>query len=329
MTDYSQYQAPSPEWDTLTATTEIPQFDPNLTPHQLRFATNSLRVKSSRSDWAESGLDDKVTYRDYSIETRDSQSIITRIYRPKSAPIDRLLPVYLFFHGGGHLFGSVESEDANCGRLVAATASTPGHEGIIVVHVNYRHTPEFTHPTQVNDAWDSFEWLAANSHTLGFDPNHVIVGGSSAGAGLAAWVVFHAHQLSRSPSSTAQVPSLAIKGQILAIPWLIHPDNHPGILPGTIGPSSYEQNMSNAPMLPREILRLFTDLLAAPDPTVRCLNIALALDEELRGLPKTSFIIAGQDLLRDEGLYYAKRLTGNGCVHSIIHFLSLIFSPLI
>jgi acetyl esterase/lipase len=173
--------------------------------------------------------------------------------------------------------------------------------------VNYRHTPEFRHPTQVNDAWDSYEWLATNAQSLGVDTNRVVVGGVSAGGSLASWVVWNAHQL----QNQGQQMPLKIVGQVLCIPWLIHPDNHPGLLPGLKAPSSYEQNV-DAPVLPWAIVRLFTDLLGAEDPKDPSLNVGVASDASLKGIPKTSFVVAGRDLLRDEGLYYAKRLQENG-----------------
>ncbi|EXJ71861.1 uncharacterized protein A1O5_04362 [Cladophialophora psammophila CBS 110553] len=55
----------------------------------------------------------------------------------------------------------------------------------MVISVNYRHTPEYKHPTAHNDAWDPFEWLSENISALSGDPNRVIVGGVSAGGWLA------------------------------------------------------------------------------------------------------------------------------------------------
>ncbi len=266
-------------------------------------------------------------WQDYSILTQDSQNIIARVYKPKPKPkpeaetssldashVTAPLPVYLYFHGGGHLYGNVDGEDASCSRIVAESPAP----GVIVVNVNYRHTPEFVWPTQLNDAWDSFVWLSQHMSTIGGDPSRVVIGGISAGGGLAASVVqrhhHHRHQVLQAAAAghpTTFAANVTVRGQVLGSPWLLHPLANPNPLSSQQPLSSFNQNQ-DAPVLPWSILKVFADLLgpaAVSDPSF---NVALATDEYLRGLPKTSSLIAGQDLLRDEGLYYAERLKANG-----------------
>jgi acetyl esterase/lipase len=304
MQSHPEYQGPNPEWDQLLGSTEIPGFNNKITPLQLRQAANDGRVKASQATLDSSGLREKVTHRDYSILTRDSQNIIGRLYLPKTSPSPPTrLPVFLYFHGGGHLNGNVDAEDSMCYGLVANT-------NIAVLHVNCRHTPEFGHPTQANDAVDGFAWLVANGESLGLDTFSIVVGGISAGGMLAAWISYHHVQETRAdPTATLQK---RIKGQVLGTPWLIHPDNHPASKASTPDPnSSYVQN-ANAPVLPLPALRLFADCLKAEDPTDLILTLPFASDEKLRGTPKSSVIVAGMDILRDEGLHYAKRLQDLG-----------------
>lgn len=262
------------------------------------------------------GLLDKVSWKDYSVLTRDKQNIIARVYRSRSASSSAVLPVYLYFHGGGHLLGTIETEDAACSRIA-------WRAGIIVVNVGYRHTPEFKHPTQVNDAWDSFEWLLSSAAIIGADLSRIIVGGISAGAGLAAFVATQHHALSMRKEAVGE--KVNICGQLLCVPWLIHPENYPFNLEAN---SSYVQNMT-APILPRSLLNLFTDLLQVKDPRDPSLNTALISNSKVVGLPKTSFLVAGQDLLRDEGLFYAEKLKRNGCVVMNVCYLDLQVTNLI
>ncbi|KAK1761627.1 Alpha/Beta hydrolase protein [Phialemonium atrogriseum] len=300
MSDFSQYQGPSSEWETFVQKNPLPVGNLSLSPQAIRQATNTLRVRISEAELEADDLRSKTTWSDYCILTRDKQNIIVRVYRPRHAPATALLPVYLYFHGGGHLLGTIETEDAACSRVSSQA-------GIVVANVGYRHTPEFKHPTQVNDAWDSFEWLASNAATIGADPTRVIVGGISAGAGLAAAVI--ARQHGGLEASLSRADGLEICGQLLCIPWLVHPDNHP--LAGA-PTSSFWQNV-DAAVLPMALLRLFTDLLGAErDPADPVLNVALIDDAGVVGMPKTSFLVAGQDLLRDEGLFYAEKLKKNG-----------------
>jgi acetyl esterase/lipase len=253
-----------------------------------------------------SGLFEKVSWEDVSIPTRDASTIPARIYKTRrgsNVSATAPLPVYLFFHGGGYLFGSIESEDANCSRVVAMSP----HDSVIVVHVNYRHAPAFKYPVPHNDAWDAFLWLDKNITSIGGDFERVIVGGISAGGGLAASVVLRAQEL---PSSALNV---TVAGQMLLIPWLMHPKAYPFDLLASKERSSFVRN-SDAPILPLAQITLFTDALSGPDtdPTDIYLSTLFAPDEKIRGLPKTVFIVAGMDPLQDEALLYADKLNKNG-----------------
>ncbi|RDL30987.1 Uncharacterized protein BP5553_09776 [Venustampulla echinocandica] len=297
---YSKYQGPSSEWTDFIHTTSLPVPSPSSasqTPEQLRAATNTARLQASEEDLQITGLRDKVSWQDHCILTRDYENILARVYKPKNMPLETLLPVYLYFHGGGYIFGTLDTEDASCCRIVAASP-TPG---VIVVNVNYRHTPEFKHPTQFNDAWDSFQWLSMHITSLGGDPNQVVIGGISAGAGLAASIVLRENTRLQQSQTLAK---LNIRGQLLCIPWLVHPDRHPL---ATNQNASLKQN-TDAPVLPMSLLKLFTDLLSIKDPADPLFNVALAAEGSLKGMPRATFLIAGQDLLRDDGLLYADRL---------------------
>lgn len=247
-----------------------------------------------------------VSWRDFSVLTQDSQNIILRVYRPKLTPSGRL-PVYLFFHGGGHLFGAVETEDSTCCRIIAGYQSP----GVIVVHVNYRHTPEFTYPTQFQDAWDSYKWLADNIDELGGDPERVVVGGISAGAGLACSLALRCAGFKTAQKQT--MPLIRISGLVLCIPWLILHVEHRNFIEDR-EKSSISQNV-DAPILPVELLSLFSNLLEVGKCSDRSLvDLTAASDEVITRLPRASFLIAGRDPLRDDGLHFADKLKRNGSV---------------
>ncbi|OAP54965.1 hypothetical protein AYL99_10665 [Fonsecaea erecta] len=308
MADYSQYQGPNPEWEEFVRVTPIPPagLAPGQTPTDLRNVTNALRETVSKTALQASGLLDKVSWHDVAIPTRDNSSVPARVYKPKgiseTTTTGPPLPVYLFFHGGGYLFGSLDTEDAACARVIAMSP-TP----VMVVHVNYRHTPDFKHPTQHNDAWDAVVWLGQNIASLGGDPQKVVVGGISAGGGLAAAVVLQAQQ------QEAVSNNLKIVGQLLLIPWIIHPKAYPYDLLASKERSSFVQN-EHAPVLPHSQINLFIDVFDGPDtdPTDILLNPPLAPDETVKGMPKSVVVAAGMDPLRDEALLYADKLKKNG-----------------
>ena len=90
-------------------------------------------------------------------------------------------PAIVYFHGGGWVTGDLDSHDAPC-RLLAAAS------GCIVVAVDYRLAPEDPFPAAVDDALDAYAWVQRNSGEVGHAEGQVGVMGDSAGGNLAAVV---------------------------------------------------------------------------------------------------------------------------------------------
>ena len=243
------------------------------------------------------GLQDQILYNDFDIPTRDKSVITARLYRSKSTPSNTKLPLYLYYHGGGFLFGTLSAEDASCARVASALP-------ILILSVNYRHTPVHRHPTQTNDAWDAFEWALSHLDDLGADPSQLLVGGSSAGAALASAVAVKHNQSSQSQQK-------AIKGLVLGIPWLYHIAAFPFDLLSSKEVSAYYENRF-APILPRTMLEQYADLLFAEDPDETTLFVGNVEDDAVKGLPRTAFLVAGRDPLRDDALLFNEKLNRNG-----------------
>jgi acetyl esterase len=112
---------------------------------------------------------------DFSIESRDGVLLPARLYAPSAG----IMPVLLFFHGGGFTIGSIASHDTLCRELSRLA-------GCAVVSLGYRLAPEHRFPTAVNDAWDALQWLAVRGRELRCDTRRIAVGGDSAGGTLAA-----------------------------------------------------------------------------------------------------------------------------------------------
>ncbi len=146
---------------------------------------------------------------------------------------------------------------------------------------------------------------------IGGDKNQLLLGGVSAGGGLAASVVLRENQLSSGRGR--------IRGQILCIPWLIHPDAYPFDLLASKEISSYHQNIT-APILPRTQIDLFIGLLDVKDPTDPSVSMGNVENRDVVGMSKTAVLVAGMDPLRDEALLYAEKLTKNRGV-SLLSFM--------
>ena len=112
---------------------------------------------------------------DFGIPARDGHALPARLYAPSS----EVLPVLLYFHGGGFTIGSIATHDILCRQLSHLA-------GCAVVAVDYRLAPEHKFPTAAHDAEDALRWMAAHANGLGLDSERLAVGGDSAGGTLAA-----------------------------------------------------------------------------------------------------------------------------------------------
>jgi acetyl esterase/lipase len=100
------------------------------------------------------------------------------IFLPEAG--EKPYPTVLAIHGGGFRSGSRSFYIRIAGRL--------NELGYAVVSIDYRLTPRFTYPAQVEDAFCALAWLHANHTTYGFDKQRIVVMGGSAGGNLAAMV---------------------------------------------------------------------------------------------------------------------------------------------
>lgn len=106
-------------------------------------------------------------------------SFLVRLYRPRPG----LLPLVMFFHGGGWCLNDLDTHDRVCRQLANACAT-------VVMSVGFRRSPEYPFPTQVEDCFLATAWAAHNAADLGIDPRRVgVVGDSSGGMNAAAVVL--------------------------------------------------------------------------------------------------------------------------------------------
>lgn len=193
--------------------------------------------------------------------------------------------VVVYLHGGGWVLGGIDEADPFC-RLLAHDA------GVAVLNVEYRLAPEAPHPAALEDAWSAVCWAASNlARSM-----PLVVAGDSAGGNLAA-VVAQRARLHRSPAIALQV--------------LLYP-----VLDCALDTESYQQ-FGEGFVLDRRDMEWFFDHYV-PDPVARLdPRVSPLRADDLRGLAPALIVLGGCDVLLDEGLAYAARLTESG-VHTTV-----------
>jgi acetyl esterase len=215
-----------------------------------------------------------------------------RLYRPKSAAPDVKLPALVFAHGGGWVFGNLDSHDVLCAQLAIEA-------GIAVFAVDYRLAPEVRFPGAFDDVVAALQWVADNGPSVGIDSDRLAIGGDSAGGNLAAavalWVRDH------------DGPKLRL--QVLAYP-----------VTDLVARSESYRRYYDGFGLNAAAMEWFFDHYT-PDKESRGDWRASPLRAaSLAGLPPALVITAGYDPLRDEGRAYAWRLQLEGTMADLIEF---------
>lgn len=150
---------------------EQPEVDYFATPESaaaIRAGANQDWIRKTRSGPALAWT------RDEEVPARGDHTIPVRIYHPEaSGP----LPILVYYHGGGWLFGNIAAVDRSMRRLADEAQ-------VIIISTDYRLAPEHPYPAAWEDAEDAFDWAVANADRLGGDKSRICVGGDSAGGNL-------------------------------------------------------------------------------------------------------------------------------------------------
>ena len=208
---------------------------------------------------------DAVTISDVSFD-----QVGVRLFTPQ---LEGPLPCLVWFHGGGWIYGTNEGDD---GML----AQFADQAGIAVASVEYRLAPEHPYPAAIDDADRVFSHLLSGA--FGVDPTRLILGGSSAGATIAAGLALKVRDRGESAF-----------GQFLLCPAL--DDAATGDDPTSL----FSRNQMS------EFWHEYTQGSADP-------YAVPARATQLGGLPRTYICTTSGDPLRMEAWEYATRLAAAG-----------------
>ena len=199
-------------------------------------------------------------------------------------PIEPPRGVFVYYHGGGWVIGSIDESDTVARKLAERTSCA-------VILVEYRLAPEHRYPTAVDDSYAALEWVGEQLHEIAGKDVPLIVGGDSAGGNLAAVVALRARDRN---------------GPRIALQVLIYP-----VTDADFDRPSYT-DPPNQLLLTRDGMIWFWDHYL-PDASRRTEPDASPIHAtDLAGLPPAVVITAEHDPLRDEGEAYAARLADAG-----------------
>lgn len=205
-------------------------------------------------------------------------TIPLRIYTPES--LQKSLPIFLFFHGGGWVFGALEDFDRLC-SFISKNAEC------LVISVGYRLAPEYKFPTAIEDAYAAILWASQQGEELGGDPSKIAVGGDSAGGNLAAVMTLMARERKRPD----------IKYQLLIYPVINYAFDTP----------SYDE-FANGYGLIREEMKWFWSHYLSHSEEGKNPYASPLQAETFKNLPPARVVIAEYDVLRSEAEAYCDRL---------------------
>jgi acetyl esterase len=219
-----------------------------------------------------------------------------RLVRPKGET--GVLPVILYIHGGGWILGNAGTHD----RLVRELATGAS---AALAFVEYDRSPEARFPVAIEQAYATAQWIIANADAENLDASRLAVAGDSVGGCMTAAVAILAKR----------------RGDVV----FIHQSMYYPVTDAAQNTASYTE-FANGPFLTAKAMAWFWDAYA-PDKSVRTDPIASPLkatDDDLNGLPEAFLIVDENDVLRDEGEAYARRLTSAGVRTTSVRYNGII-----
>jgi acetyl esterase len=211
-------------------------------------------------------------------------NVAVRIVKPVGSV--GAIPAILYVHGSSSVLGDAGTHD----RLVRELA-VGGNAA--VVFVEYDRSPEVRYPVGIEQAYATAQWITRHGCSEGLDPNRLAVAGDSVGGNMAAALTILAKQ----------------RGDVT----FIHQSLYYPVTDAAQDTDSYREFADGPYLTARAMARFWDaylpDLDMRADITASPLRATLS---DLAGLPAAFLIVDENDVLRDEGEAYARKLTEAG-----------------
>ena len=203
-------------------------------------------------------------------------------------PVDAIgaLPTILYMHGGGWVLGNAGTHDRLIRELAVGVNAA-------VVFVEYDRSPEAHYPVAIEQGYATARWITQHGSVEGLDATRLAVAGDSVGGNMTAALAILAKQ----------------RGDVT----FVHQSMYYPVTDAAQDTDSYIE-FAEGPFLTAKAMAWFWDCYL-PDETKRTEVTASPLRasiDQLAGLPEAFVIVDENDVLRDEGEEYARKLTEAG-----------------
>ncbi|MCX5399144.1 alpha/beta hydrolase [Streptomyces sp. NBC_00102] len=223
-------------------------------------------------------------------------SVRARVVKPAGAEGD--LPVILYIHGAGWVFGNAHTHD----RLVRELAVGAG---AAVVFPEYDLSPEARYPVAIEQNYAVARWIVAEGAAKGLDATRIAVAGDSVGGNMTAALTLMAKERGDVP----------LVQQVLFYP----------VTDAAFDTPSYHQ-FAEGYFLRRDGMQWFWDQYTTDEAQRAEITASplRATTEQLTGLPPALVITGEADVLRDEGEAYANKLREAGVAVTAARYQGII-----
>ena len=230
-------------------------------------------------------------------KTIDTDGLIIKLFIVRPAGAQNALPVFMFFHGGGWVLGDFNTHQRFVRDLVVFS-------GLTCVFVEYSRSPEVKYPFALNECYAATKWVAYNGMQINVDSTRMAVAGNSAGGNLAAAVALKAKE----------------GGPHIMFQLLFWP-----VTNADFDTKSYRKFASGR-FSTRNMMMWFWDNYTSKRSQRKEIFASplRASIEELKGLPPTLVQVAENDVLRDEGEAYARKLDEAGVPVTLVRVQGMI-----
>jgi acetyl esterase/lipase len=235
---------------------------------------------------------------DISTKMISSEGLKVKLYILRPSGVKTVLPVFMFIHGGGWILGDFATHQRMVRDLVVLS-------GAASVFVEYTRTPDAAYPQAINEIYAATKWVAEHGNEINVDGKRMAIVGNSVGGNM---------------TTVTTLMAKAKGGPQIRLQIMMWP-----IVDADYNTKSYKEFGMDR-YLTTSTMKWMYDMYI-PDPEKRKDIYASPLRatvDQLRGLPPALLVVAENDVLRDEGEAYGRKLDEAGVPVTCIRYNGMI-----